>query len=113
LGSGTIVCAGTLITTDIRIGAHVHVNIGATIGHDSVLDDYVTVNPGVHLSGNVTVREGVELGTGSVVVPKCEIGAWAIVGAGSVVTKPIPADTTAVGAPAKVIKERSAGWQDR
>ena len=113
LGSGTIVCAGALITTDVKIGGHVHVNLGATIGHDTVLDDYVTVNPGVHISGNVTVGEGVELGTGSVIIPKCEIGVWAIVGAGSVVTKPVPADTTAVGAPAKVIKERSTGWQDR
>lgn len=113
LGAGTVICAGTLITTDVRIGGHVHVNLSATIGHDAVLDDYVTVNPGVHISGNVTVREGVELGTGSVIVPKCEIGAWCIVGAGSVVTKPIPADTTAVGAPARVIKERLPGWHDR
>ncbi|HVQ34984.1 MAG TPA: acetyltransferase [Candidatus Bathyarchaeia archaeon] len=112
LGPGTVLCAGTLVTTDIRIGDHVHVNLGATVGHDAVLEDFVTVNPGVHISGNVTVSEGVELGTGSVIVPKCAIGAWSIVGAGSVVTKPLPADTTAVGAPARVIKERPAGWHD-
>src|SRR5262249_15125122 len=112
LGSGTVLCAGVLGTTDITIRDHVHVNLGPTTATDAVLRDSATVNPDGHNSGIVCVGEGVELGTGSVIVPKCGIGPWAIVGAGSVVTKPIPADTTAVGAPAKVIKERAAGWHE-
>lgn len=111
IGQGAVICAGALITTDIRIGDHVHVNIGCTIGHDAVLNDFVTLNPSVNVSGNVDIGVGVEVGTRSVLIPSASIGEWSIVGAGTVVTKPLPPNVTAVGAPAKVIKTRDAGWQ--
>lgn len=112
VGAGSIICAGALITTDIEISEHVQVNIGSTIGHDAVLGEFVTLNPSVNVSGNVTLREGVEVGTGSIIIPGCVVGEWSIVGAGSVVTKAIKENCTAVGAPARVIKERSLGWQN-
>jgi sugar O-acyltransferase (sialic acid O-acetyltransferase NeuD family) len=107
---GAVVCAGCQITTDIRLGAHAHINIGCTIGHDANLDDFVTLNPGVHVSGNVTIGEGAEIGTGSVLIPHANVGAWSTVGAGSVVTRPLERDVTAVGAPARVVKSRAMGW---
>jgi sugar O-acyltransferase (sialic acid O-acetyltransferase NeuD family) len=112
IGPGAVVCAGCLVTTDIRIGAHVHLNIGCTVGHDAELGDFATLNPSVNVSGNVQLGEGAEVGTGSVLIPHAHVGAWSIVGAGSVVTKPLPPDVTAVGAPARVIKTRAAGWYE-
>lgn len=112
VGEGSILCAGSLITTDIKIGRHVHVNIGSTIGHDAILDDFVTLNPSVNVSGNAKLKEGAEVGTSSVILPGISVGHWSIVGAGSVVTKEVPSNVTAVGAPAKPIKERVQGWQD-
>lgn len=111
IGPGSIICAGALMTTDIHIGEHVHINIGCTIGHDAVLSSFVTLNPSVNVSGNVEIAEGVEVGTRSVLIPHACIGEWSIVGAGSVVTKSLPANVTAVGTPAKVIKSRDVGWQ--
>jgi sugar O-acyltransferase (sialic acid O-acetyltransferase NeuD family) len=111
IAPGTVICAGTLITTDIQIGEHVHVNIGCTIGHDAVLGDFVTLNPSINVSGNVSVGAGVEIGTGSVLIPHANVGEWSILGAGTVATKPIPANVTAVGSPAKIIKTRDEGWQ--
>ena len=112
IGSGTVICAGVMITTDVSIGNHVHINLGCTVGHDSVLSDYVTLNPSVNVSGNVDLREGVEVGTGSVLIPYANIGEWSVVGAGSIVTKPLDKNVTAVGGPAKVIKTRQNGWND-
>lgn len=112
LGEGALICAGAMLTTDIRIGAHVHVNVGSTLAHDDVLEDFVTLAPGVHVAGNVLLREGAELGTGCSVIPRCTVGAWSVVGAGAVVTGPVPDACTAVGVPARVVKRRSAGWQD-
>lgn len=111
LGEGTVICAGALLTRDISIASHVHVDIGAKIGHDSILGDFVTLHPSVSVSGNVNIGVGVEVGTGSVLLPKVSVGEWAIVGAGAVVTKDVPADATIVGVPAKVIKTRRHGWQ--
>ncbi len=85
-------------------------NLAVTIGHDSSLGDFVTLSPGTNVSGNVQLDEGVETGTNVGIIPGIEIGAWSIVGAGAVVTRNLPANVTAVGAPAKVIKERDAGW---
>lgn len=112
VGYGSVVCAGALITTNISIGAHVQINIGCTIGHDAVLDDFVTLNPSVNVSGNVQLGEGVEVGTRSVLIPYANVGEWSVLGAGTVATKALPPNVTAVGAPAKVIKEKDHGWHE-
>lgn len=53
LGEGTVICAGVVITTNVRIGRHVLLNVHVVIGHDSVVGDFVTVNPSTGLSGGV------------------------------------------------------------
>jgi sugar O-acyltransferase (sialic acid O-acetyltransferase NeuD family) len=112
IGPGSVVCAGSLITTDIDIGEHVHVNIGCTVGHDAKLGNFVTVNPRVSISGNVVLGNGCEIGTGSVLIPHSNVGAWSIIGAGAIVTKPLSPNVTAVGAPARIIKTREPGWHE-
>jgi sugar O-acyltransferase (sialic acid O-acetyltransferase NeuD family) len=101
LGPGTIVTAGARLTTHIAIGRHVHINLNATIGHDSVIDNYVTLNPGVNVSGRVHIEEQATLGTGSCVIERLTIGARTVVGAGATVVRDLPADVTAVGTPAR------------
>jgi sugar O-acyltransferase (sialic acid O-acetyltransferase NeuD family) len=113
MGEGAVVGAGVTMTSLIRLGRHAHVNNGSTIAHDVVIGDYATVSPGTHLSGNVDIGEGTYVGTGASVIEKIRIGAWSIVGAGSAVIRDVPANVTAVGCPAAVIKERPAGWQRR
>lgn len=110
LGEGCVVCPGVIITTDICIGRFVTFNFDLTVGHDCTIDDYVTLAPGVHLSGYTKVREGADLGAGVVTIPSVEIGAWSVVGAGAAVTQDLPANCTAVGVPARVIKTREPGW---
>ncbi|WHX40388.1 acetyltransferase [Mesobacillus sp. AQ2] len=105
-GEGSIICASNIITTDIRIGKHVIVNLDCTIGHDANFGDYTTVLPGVNISGFVVTGECVSIGTGSAVIQGVSIGEKTIVGAGAVVVKDLPANCTAVGSPAKVIKYR-------
>ncbi|PIG99730.1 acetyltransferase [Deinococcus sp. UR1] len=110
IGEGTVICANVTTTTDYRIGKHVLINIMATVAHDDDLHDFVTIAPSAVISGNVTIGEGTDLGTNATVNQGVEIGAWTIVGSGAVVTKSLPANCTAVGAPARPIKERQVGW---
>lgn len=104
IGEGTIICAGNMITVDIKIGKHNIINLGCTIGHDAVLEDYVTLYPSVNVSGMVHVGHTSELGTGTQIIQGIAIGENTVIGAGTVVVKDIPSDVTAVGSPAKVIK---------
>ncbi|MGD2027731.1 MAG: acetyltransferase [Anaerolineales bacterium] len=110
LGSGTIITAGCILTNNIRLGNHVHLNLDCTVGHDAVLEDFVTVSPGVHISGNVTLQQGSFIGTGANLIEGKTVGEWSVVGAGSVVVNDIPPNATAVGTPAKEIKTRPPGW---
>lgn len=103
-GEGVIVCAGTVITVNVKVGNHVIINLDCTIGHDAALGDYTTILPSVNISGYVVTEECVNIGTSSAVIPGKSIGEGTIVGAGSVVVKDLPANCTAVGAPAKPIK---------
>lgn len=104
IGEGTIICAGTVITVDIKIGKHVIINLDCTIGHDAILEDYVTVYPSVNISGNTHISECSELGTGMQIIQGKKIGSNVIVGAGAVVVKDCIKSGTYVGSPAKRIK---------
>lgn len=105
LGAGTVVMAGAVIQPGCQVGRQTIVNTAASVDHDCVLGDFVHVCPGSHLAGAVGVGERTLLGTGSVVIPGIKIGADTIVGAGAIVTGDLPAGVTAVGQPARVIKQ--------
>lgn len=116
IGSGSIICAGNIITTNIRIGQHVHINPGCTIGHDAVLGDFTTLAPGVHISGYVHVGASVYIGAGAVIIngtaeAPLRIGAGAIIGAGACVTKSVESSITVVGVPAKPRLARAVGLE--
>jgi len=104
IGEGSIICAGTIITVDIKIGSHVIINLDCTVGHDAVLKDFVTLYPSVNISGNTVLEECVEMGTGSQIIQGLKVGEGTIVGAGAVVVKELPRGCTAVGSPAGIIK---------
>ena len=111
MGEDVIITAGCIFTNQIRIGNHVHVNLDCTIGHDTVIEDFVTLAPGVHVSGKVTLAEGCNVGTGTNIIEKIYVGKWSIIGAGSTIVRDVPPNTTVVGVPGRVIKEREVGWQ--
>lgn len=109
IGEGTVICAGNILTTDIRLGRHVQINLDCTIGHDAVLEDYATLAPGVHVSGYVHIGKRAYVGTGANIINGTKdrpliIGDDAVVGAGACVTKSVEPATTAVGVPAKPLR---------
>lgn len=102
--NGCIICANCVITCDIKIGDFVILNLACTVGHDTAIGKYSAFMPTCNISGEVMIGESVYCGTGVKIINQTGIGDNAIIGAGAVVTKPIPANCTAVGVPAKVVK---------
>jgi sugar O-acyltransferase (sialic acid O-acetyltransferase NeuD family) len=106
IGPGSVICAGSILTTNIRLGKQVQINLDCTIGHDVIMGDYTTLAPGVHVSGWVYFGKRVYVGTGAVIINGIEgkpliIDDDAIVGAGACVTKSVLSGVTVVGIPAK------------
>lgn len=104
---GCTICSHCSIRVNVTIGNHVLLNVNSTIGHDCILEDYVSIMPGVNVSGCVRICEGAYIGTGAVIrngYPDhfITIGAGAVVGMGAVVTKDVAAGTTVIGNPAHV-----------
>ncbi|MEO7041577.1 MAG: acetyltransferase [Gemmatimonadaceae bacterium] len=114
IGSGAIICAGSIITVNITIARHAHINLDCTIGHDVRIGDFATIAPGVHVSGNVHIGCGAYIGTGATIVNGSSdqpllIGEGAVIAAGACVTKSTAANALYAGIPA-VIKKEVPEW---
>lgn len=104
IGEGSIICAGTILTTNIKIGKHCHLNLQSTIGHDTVIGDFFTTAPGVKISGNCNIGNCVYFGTNSSVREKIYICDNVTIGLNGGVVKNINESGTYVGVPVKKIK---------
>ena len=104
IGPGAVVCAGCILTAQIEIGRHCHLNLQTTIGHDCYIGDYFTTAPGVHVSGDCRFGDQVYFGTGSATRQGIRITSGVTIGMGAMVVKPIDTPGTYVGIPAKKIK---------
>lgn len=100
---GTIICAGNILTVNINIGKHVILNLDSTVGHDSILEDFVTILPSVNISGNTKIKKYTTIGTGTKIIQGIEIGENVVVGAGAVVIRNVESNCTVVGNPARTI----------
>ncbi|MDB4943217.1 MAG: bacterial transferase hexapeptide family protein 3 [Labilithrix sp.] len=106
VGSVTTVVQGTLgptvIEDDAKVDDHVHV------AHNVRIQKNAFVIACAELSGGVVVGEAAWIGPNASVLEGVKIGARALVGLGCVVLKDVPADTTVVGNPARVIARKVA-----
>ena len=105
--------------TDIHpgatIGKRVFIDhgIGVVIGETTIIEDDVLIYQGVTLGGvslsqgkrHPTIRQGVVIGAGAKILGNIEVGANAKIGANSVVVKPVPECSTAIGIPAHNIEK--------
>jgi sugar O-acyltransferase (sialic acid O-acetyltransferase NeuD family) len=103
IGKGTIICPGTILTVNIKIGVHCLINLNCTIGHDVVIGDFVTISPGANISGNVTIGNECYIGTNAVIREKISICDNVVIGAGGVVVKNITEPGVYVGNPVKKV----------
>ncbi|WP_270639887.1 NeuD/PglB/VioB family sugar acetyltransferase [Longibaculum muris] len=104
MGIGNIICTGTILTTNILLGNFNHINLDCTVGHDVVLNDYITVYPSVNISGNVNIDDYSELGTGSKIIQGKTLAKSVVLGAGAVVVKNLEESGTYIGIPVRRIR---------
>lgn len=105
LGAGCVVCASSVLTVNIELGEHVHINIGCTVSHDVMIGDFSTLSPGVHVSGHVQIGRDVFIGTGANIINGSSaspllIGDGAVIAAGACVTRSVEPGAMVAGVPA-------------
>lgn len=112
IGDGSMISAGAVLTCGVTIGEHVIVNIRASLSHEALVEDFVTIAPNATICGAVSIATGADIGASATIIQLKKIGAWSIVGAGTVVIKDVVENVTVVGNPARQIAERKSGWQN-
>jgi sugar O-acyltransferase (sialic acid O-acetyltransferase NeuD family) len=104
IGEGAIICPNCVLTTDIVLGKHAHLNVGSVIGHNARIGNYFTSAPSVNISGNCTIADEVYFGTNSCIKQKLNVCSKVTIGMGACVSKNIEQSGTYVGIPAIKIK---------
>jgi UDP-2-acetamido-3-amino-2,3-dideoxy-glucuronate N-acetyltransferase len=126
VGENVNIGRGVYVGKGVQIGANSKIQNYALLYEPSRLEAGVFIGPGVILTNDeyprslnpdgsqksnidwvpagVTIREGASIGAGSICIAPLEIGAWALVAAGSTVTKNVPAFALVAGVPAKRVR---------
>jgi len=125
IGRNCVLGKGVYVDIDVTIGDNCKLQNGVFVYHPATLDNGVFLGPGVIITNDkipravnpdmtiktsddwiaspVRISEGVSIGAASVVLPGVTIGRWAMVGAGSVVTRDTQEYSLVLGNPARHI----------
>jgi len=106
LGQGVILCAGCILTINIKIGNFSIINMNSTIGHDVVVGDFCVINPAVKINGEDVIGDNTVIGTGATLIDEISVGENVTIGAGAVVIKPVPDNVVVFGVPAKIVMHK-------
>lgn len=114
IGNNCNICAHVLVESNVIIGNNVTVKSGVQLWDGIIVEDDVFIGPNVTFTNDLIprskvypekfektlIKKGASIGANSTIIAGNVIGEYAFIGAGSVVTKDIPANTIWYGNPA-------------
>jgi len=117
IGENCNICAHSFIENDVKIGNNVTVKCGVYLWDGIVIEDNVQIGPNVTFTNDkypraktefvlerTLIKKNASIGAAATIIGGITIGENAMIGAGSIVTKDVPANELWVGTPAKFIR---------
>lgn len=107
IGSGSLICPLAQLSADTTLGKNCILLPNSFVGHDSVLEDYVSIANNACIGANVRVGFGTHVGTNASIREKISIGKYSVIGMGSVVLNDTPEGKVVVGNPGRILRSES------
>ena len=121
IGEGAVIMMGAVINIGAVVGRGTMIDMGAVLGGRAIVGDHCHIGAGAVLAGvvepasatPVVVEDGVMIGANAVVIEGVRVGRNAVVAAGAVVIEDVPENAVVAGCPARVIKQRDEGTNQK
>ena len=121
IGAGAVVMMGAILNIGAVVGENTMIDMGAILGGRATVGKNCHIGAGAVLAGviepasatPVVIEDGVLVGANAVVIEGVRVGEGAVVAAGAVVVEDVPAGMVVAGCPARVIKKKDAGTNQK
>jgi acetyltransferase EpsM len=107
IGNGVLIAPLAQLSVDTVIADNCILLGNSFIGHNTILQRYVSVSNNATVGANVHVGKAVHIGSNATIREKVTIGDFSLVGMGSVVLKDVPPNSIVAGNPAHVIHQKN------
>lgn len=118
IGRDCNICAQTLVESDVIVGDRVTLKSGVQLWSKTRIEDDVFIGPNATFTNDpyprskkypeqfsgITIKRNASIGANATLLPGITVGEYAMVGAGAVVTKDVPAYAIVVGNPASILR---------
>ncbi len=121
IGDRAVIMMGAVINIGAVIGEGTMIDMGAVLGGRATVGKNCHVGAGAVLAGviepasatPVIIEDGVLIGANAVVIEGVHVGEGAVVAAGAVVIEDVPAGMVVAGCPARIIKAKDEGTNQK